>query len=212
MKLTCWTILALAASIPSVAAAQYSVHWAAPVAATGPSAYFPIGMPLQLKTRNELNTKDVHSGDRFYLEVAEALIYRGQVVVPVGSIAVGEVMRSERSGNFGKRGELEVRLDYVETPSGPVRISGRSARQGLDQGVLAIGGALFVSWPMMFIHGTSGRLPADSPITAYLADDLHFGVQPGSAQAARAGTEAPPQGPRALPARFDPSVFSANRP
>jgi hypothetical protein len=82
----------------------------------------------------------------------------------------------------------------------------------LDQGVLAIGGALFVSWPMMFIHGTSGRLPADSPITAYLADDLHFGVQPGPVQAARAGTEAPPQGPRALPARFDPSVFSANRP
>jgi hypothetical protein len=209
VKLTFWASLALATCLPSIAAAQYSVQWAAPAPAGGASAYFPMGMPLHLTTRTELNTNDARSGERFYLEVAEPLVYRGQVVVPVGSIAVGEVMRSERSGNFGKRGELEVRLDYVETPSGPVRISGRSARQGLDQGVLAIGGALFVSWPMMFIHGTSGRLPADSPIIAYLADDLHFRVQPGSAQAQQGASDAPP---RVLPARFDPSVFSSNRP
>lgn len=210
MKPTFWASLTLAACIPSIAAAQYSVQWAAPTSsAPGASAYFPMGMPLQLTTRTELNTKEARSGDRFYLEVAQPLIYHGQVVVPVGSIAVGEVMRSERNGNFGKRGEIEVRLDYVETPSGPVRISGRSARHGLDQGVLAIGGSLFVSWPMLFIHGTSGRLPADTAITAYLADDLHFTVH---ADTARAGLDGAKSAPRALPARFDPSVFSANRP
>lgn len=209
MKLTFWTGIALVTCIPSLAAAQYTVQWAAPVAARGPTSYFPMGMPLHLTTRTELNTKEARSGDRFYLELAEPLVYHGQIVVPVGSIAVGEVMRSERNGNFGKRGEIEVRLDYIETPSGPVRISGRSARQGLDQGVLAIGGALFVSWPMMFIHGTSGRLPADSAITAYLADDLHFTVHADTAQA---GLDGAAPAPRALPARFDPSVFSANRP
>jgi hypothetical protein len=209
MKPTFWASLTLAACIPSIAAAQYSVQWPAPTStATGASAYFPMGMPLQLTTRTELNTKEAHSGDRFYLEVAEPLVYHGQVVVPVGSIAVGEVMRSERNGHFGKRGQLDVRLDYVQTPSGPVRISGRSARQGTGQGVLAIGGALFVSWPMMFIHGTSGRLPADSPITAYLADDLRFAVRPETTQAA----QVTPDAVRPLPARFDPSVFSANRP
>ncbi|WP_010185573.1 hypothetical protein [Sphingomonas sp. PAMC 26605] len=209
MKLGFWANVALAGCIPSIAAAQYSVHWAAPAPAGAASSYFPMGMPLQLTTRTELNTKEARSGDRFYLEVAQPLVYHGEIVVPVGSIAVGEVMRSERNGNFGKRGEIEVRLDYVETPSGPVRISGRSARQGLDQGVLAIGGALFISWPMMFIHGTSGRLPADTPITAYLADDLHFTAHPAAAHAAFDGA---PSAPRVLPARFDPSVFSANQP
>lgn len=212
MKLSYWASLALATCVPSLAAAQYSVQWAAPAAATGPSAYFPMGMPLQLTTRTELNTKEAHSGDRFYLEVAEPLVYHGQVVVPVGSIAVGEVMRSERNGHFGKRGQLDIRLDYVQTPAGPVRISGRSSRQGTGQGVLAIGGALLVSWPMMFIHGTSGRLPADSPVTAYLADDLRFAVRPESLQAAQVVPDVVPQGPHPLPARFDPSVFSANRP
>ncbi|MEG3178280.1 hypothetical protein U1872_18715 [Sphingomonas sp. RB3P16] len=211
-KLTLWASLALTAGIPSIAAAQYSVQWAAPAPATGVSAYFPMGMPLQLTTRTELNTKQSNPGDRFYLEVAEPLVYRGQVVVPVGSIAVGEVMRAERNGHFGKRGQIEVRLNYVQTPEGPIRLSGRSSRHGMDQGLLSIGGALLVSWPMVFIHGTSGRLPADTAITAYLADDLHFSVRATAPQVAQAVNAGAPRAPRALPARFDPSVFSANRP
>lgn len=209
MKLVFLAGVGLASLAPSIASAQVNVQWAAPVA-TGPHAYFPMGTALQLMTRTELNTKDVHAGDRFYLQVAEPLVYRGQVVVPVGSIAVGEVMRAEHNGVFGKRGELEVRLDSVETPSGPVRLSGRTARNGHDQGVLAIGGALFISWPMLFIHGTSGRLPAETPVTAYLADDLRFGLQPESLQAAMVTPDAL-QAPRPLPARYDPAVFSENQ-
>lgn len=212
MKLTLWAGIALASLVPSIAGAQYTVQWAAPAAATGAVSYFPMGTPLQLATRTELNTKDSHAGDRFYLEVAEPLVYRGQVVVPVGSIAVGEVMRSERNGHFGKRGQLDIRVNYVETPSGPIRVSGRTTRQGNGQGVLSIGGALLVSWPMMFIHGTSGRLPAETPVTAYLADDLRFNVQPGTMQATAARPDAGRQGPRPLPAHFDPSVFSGNSP
>jgi hypothetical protein len=135
-----------------------------------------MGTPVKLATRTELNTKDVRTGDRFYLEVAEPIVYRGQIVVPAGAFAVGEVMRAERNGIFGKRGELAVRLNALQTPSGPVRLSGRSGRKGKQQGVLAIGGALVIAWPMMFIHGTSGRLPADTVLTAYLAEDLRFSL------------------------------------
>lgn len=212
MKRVMCAAIALTSIMPSIADAQYAVQWTAPAAAPGPVSYFPMGTALQLKTRTELNTKDNHPGDRFYLEVAEPLVYRGQVVVPAGSIAVGEVMRAERNGHFGKRGQLDIRIDYVETPSGPIRLSGRAARQGTGQGLLSIGGALFISWPMIFIHGTSGRLPAETPVTAYLADDLRFNVQPGTAQVAMATPDVGSAGPRALPARFDPAVFSANRP
>ncbi|MGY2737328.1 hypothetical protein [Sphingomonas sp. UYP23] len=204
--------VALAACLPSMAAAQYNVQWAAPASSAGRMASFPMGTPLQLATRTELNTKDSHAGDRFYLEVAEPLMYRGQVVVPVGSIAVGEVMRSERNGHFGKRGQLDIRINHVETPSGPVRLSGRTARHGYGQGLLSIGGALLVSWPMIFIHGTSGRLPAETAVTAYLADDLRFNLQPSSTQAVAAMPDGDRQTHRPLPASFDPSVFSSTGP
>ncbi|WP_242138426.1 MULTISPECIES: hypothetical protein [unclassified Sphingomonas] len=210
MKASVWTCVVLAAVSPVGAVAQDVVQWSAPVAATGRTAYFPMGTALHLKTRTELNTKDNQAGDRFYLEVAEPVVYRGQVVVPAGSLAVGEVMRSEKNGYFGKRGQLDVRLNYVQTPSGPVRLSGRAARKGLDQALLAIGGGVVVAWPMLFIHGTSGRLPADTPVVAYLADDMRFTLQPDSEQAVAAMEDRSGQAERVLPARFDPSVFSGS--
>lgn len=202
--------IVLASLVPAVASAQYSVRWSAPAPTNGAYAYLPMGTPLQLTTRTELNTKDNHAGDRFYLEVAEPIVYRGQVIVPVGSIAVGEVTRSERNGHFGKRGQLAIRLSHVETPSGPVRLSGRLERNGQGQGLLAIGGGAVVAWPMLFIHGTSGRLPADTAVTAYLADELRFNVQSDTVQASVAVPDT--QSRRAVPARFDPSVFTSTGP
>ena len=199
--------LALASVTASAATAQNVVVWQAPASPhNGPVAHFPMGTELQLTTRTELNTKYSNAGDRFYLEVAEPLMYRGQVVVPVGSVAVGEVAQSERNGYFGKKGKMAVRLLYVQTPSGPVRLSGRLTRDGTGQGLVAIGGAAIVAWPMLFIHGTSGRLPADTAMTAYLADELRFTVQPG---AVHAGLAVIPDGATAAPAGLTPGRFNA---
>lgn len=189
--------------------AQTSVVWAAPTAGveTGRRSYFPVGTPLALVTRTELSTKQNKPGDRFYLEVAESLSYNGQIVVPVGSIAVGEVTRAERNGHFGKKGKMDVRLLYVETPSGPIRLQGRAADTGKSGLILAAAGVALVTPLAFFIHGTSARLAAGTPITAQLADDLTFAVRDMSMQPAVA--IATPVRSGALPARFDPSVFSA---
>jgi hypothetical protein len=210
MKLVYGACLALFAAAPATVSAQEIVQWAAPLPPSGRTVSFPMGTPVRLTTRTELNTKQNRPGDRFYLEVARPISYRGQVVIPAGAVAVGEIMRAEHNGMFGKRGEIAVRMNYVQTPSGPVRLSGRIARNGLGQELLSIGGALFVSWPMMFIHGTSGRVPADTPVIAYLADDLRFSVQPGVEQSETALAPLP-DGERALPVGFDPSVLSDAR-
>ncbi|SFP72327.1 hypothetical protein [Sphingomonas rubra] len=201
-------IVAVAATVSTGVAAQEVISWGAPIATTGAYSYFPMGTALHLTTRTELNTKQHRAGDRFYLEVAEPLIYRGQVVVPVGSVAVGEVMRAERNGHFGKRGKLDIRLLHVQTPSGPIRLTGRSSREGVGQGALSIAGGILVAWPMFFIHGTSGRVPADTSVTAYLADDLRFAIQSPTAQTARIAYPDKQEQAKILPARFDPSVFN----
>lgn len=199
------------AGICGTATAQDVVQWSAPPAAMhGQYSYFPMGTPLRLMTRTELSSRDAHPGDRFYLEVAEPLVYRDQVVVPAGSTAVGEVARVERNGALGKRGEMGVRLLYVQTPSGPIRLSGKTEGIGKGQQLLAIGGAAVIGWPMIFIHGTSARLRADTPITAYLADDLRFPVGGGSYR--QTASYDAPLPVRPLPARFDPAAFGSVRP
>jgi hypothetical protein len=210
MRLAFSTGAVFAVLAPIAASAQEIVQWTAPVAATERTAFFPMGTPVQLTTRTELNTKEVHSGDRFYLEVAEPVVYRGQVVIPVGAVAVGEVMRAERNGHFGKRGKIDIRLNYVHTPNGPVRLSGHAGRQGTGQGLLAIGGAVVLWAPIMLvIHGTSGRVPANTPMTAYLADDLRFRVEASAVQAELAVPDATGQRPTAT--RLEAATYTSAR-
>ena len=193
------------------AGAQEVVYWSAPpVADHGAYSYFPMGTPLRLTTRTELSTRNNRPGERFDLVVSEPLVYRGQVVVPAGAPAVGEVMRIERNGAAGKRGEMAVRLLYAQTPSGPVQLWGRTERAGNNQKMLAIGGAAVVAWPMIFIHGTSARLPADTVITAYLANDLRFPVMADARAAGGYGGRVLAAA-QPLPIRFDPAAFSGVR-
>ena len=201
---------AMASVLSGTASAQSSYHWPVQATQAGPGVrtYFPMGTGLALRTRTEANTKQMKPGDRVYLEVAESLTYRGQIVVPVGAPVVGEVVRSERNGHFGKRGTIEMRLLYAETPFGPVRLSGGTAASGKQTTAWSIAGAAFVAWPLMFWHGTSGYIRQGTPLTGYLAEPLMFNAAPTVPQVATA-TSVQPDDARALPARFDQNVVSA---
>lgn len=193
----------------SAAQAQTVVHWPAPVSAAAAESmsYFPMGTPIVLTTRTQVSTKDNKPGDRFYLEVAESISYRGEVVLPAGAVAVGEVVRSDRNGHFGKKGKIDIRLLYIETPNGPVRLSGRVADEGTSGAIASFATIAFVSGLGFLIHGTSAHIPFGTTVTAYLAEDMRFRTRPTLVQASPAAPEA-----RRLPARFDPSVFSNNIP
>ncbi len=183
------------------AAAQNFVYWPAPAAVTGtpvPMSYFPMGTPLTLRSRTQVSTKVNKPGDRLYLDVAESLSYRGQVVVPAGSVAVAEVAAVQRNGHFGKKGKLEIRLLYIDTPSGPVRLSGQANDEGTSGTITSVATILFASPLGFLVHGTSAQLPPGTLVRAYLADDMQFAVQPQSQVAAM---QAYPD--RTLPVSFE---------
>lgn len=173
--------VAIASSVPGSAQAQEAVYWPATISSSeaGVKTYFPLGTAIALRTRTEVNTKQSKPGDRVYLEVAEGLYYRGQVVVPVGAPALGEVVRSERNGHFGKKGKIEIRLIQVQTPYGPVRLSGGTAVEGRGASLLSIGGAVAtLGLAPLLIHGTSGYISHGTPVNGYLADTLIFTARP----------------------------------
>ncbi len=170
---------ALLALASTAAMAQDVYHWPAPAAYTGHEQkwFFPMGTPLTLATRTQISTKDARPGDRIYLRVAESLTFDGQVVVPVGAPAVGEVVRSDRNGHFGKKGKLDINLLYVQTPSGPVQIEGVTNKEG-SSGTVASFATIAIVSPLGFlIHGTSATIPFGSTIHAYLAEPLRFTEQ-----------------------------------
>jgi hypothetical protein len=146
-----------------------------PTIASAQDYYVQSGYPVMLMTRTELSTRDNRAGERFYLEVAENVVAKGQVIIPVGSIAVGEIVSSERNGHVGKSGKMAVRVLYIDTPTSHIPLSGQRSSKGKSGTWPVIGTAMFVSiLGSFFIHGTSAKIRAGTPLQAYLADDLRF--------------------------------------
>lgn len=199
---------ALTLAYGGIAQAQDTIHWAAPVtsAQAGEMTYFPMGTPLTLSTRTQVSTKDNKPGDRLYLDVAETLSYRGQPVIPAGSVAVAEVVRADHNGHFGKKGKLDVKLLYVETSSGPVRLSGQAYDEGTSGTITSVATMALVSPLGFLVHGTSAHIPFGTVVKAYLAENMRFYEQPVS-QVVDARIVQPDMAPQPLPARFDPRAF-----
>lgn len=172
----------LALAMGGAAQAQQTIWWPAPVAAAQQQrmSYFPTGTPLMLVTRTVVSTKDNKPGDPLYLYVAEGLSYHGQVVVPAGAVAIGEVGQSDRNGHVGRKGRLAIHLLSIETPSGPVRLGGGAGDEGTSGLAVSIATMALVSPLGFFIHGTSAHLPAGTMVQAYLAEPLRFVERPGA--------------------------------
>jgi len=201
---------AIVGMLSSACQAQDVFNWPAPPRSDGPTQfrYFPMGTPLVLRTTTQVSTKDSKSGDRIYLEVAEPLTFRGQVVVPAGSPAVGEVVRSDRNGHFGKKGKIDIRLLYVQTPFGRFRINGHDSDEGTSGTITSFATIAFISPLGFLIHGTSAHIPFGSTVKAYLAEPLRFVEQPPAPALA---TVQPDSSAAPLPASFDPSVFGGQK-
>lgn len=168
---------ALASLSAATAQAQSTFMWPAPPSTVDGKVFkyfLPIGTPVLLRTRTQVNTRESHLGDRVYLEVAETVAFRGQPVIPVGAPVTAEVVQIQRNGHFGRKGKITVRLIEAQTPSGPVALSGTAYDEGKSGTVASFGTMAFVSVLGFLIHGTSGNIEAATPVQAYLAAPLNF--------------------------------------
>ncbi len=133
------------------------------------------GTPVTLRTMNELTTNGKHLkvGDRFALEVAEAVALDGQVVVPAGSNAVGEVTSIRNKGMWGKSGNIETRLLYVIANSRKIRLRGSVGDKGQKAGGGAIATSAIVFLPAgFFMTGTSAVVRSGTMVAGLVDEDV----------------------------------------
>ena len=171
------TFAMLAGLLASTAAQAQDTYYWQPIPSASDSAqryYLPMGTPIMLTTRTQVSTKDNKPGDRIYLDVAENVTFRGQVVIPTGSVAVAEIARADRNGHFGKKGKIDLKLLYAQTPWGPVRLDGHQSKEGKSGTAASIATIAFVSVLGFLVHGTSATIPFGTTVKAYLAEPLAF--------------------------------------
>jgi hypothetical protein len=126
----------------------------------------------------EVNSRSAKVGDRFKLRVDAPVMIDGVVAIPVGATALGEVVTVSGTSAAGGRGQLSLRLLYVDTPFGQVALSGTQGSEGkgntggvvlgvLGFGLLGLlnkgGNAMFKAGDIISGYIESGETSAQAP-------------------------------------------------
>lgn len=172
-------------SVATAAPAEVKPVQPAVVIAPAPASdIIRVGTPIALKLSEELTTKEkqVHVGQRFNLEVAEALQVGDQVVIPVGTPAIGEVTEVRNKGMWGKSGHIAAHVLYLRVGSRQIRLTGTFDEKGTTGTAGVVTSVALVPLAGFFVTGTSAHLPLGMPVKAFIDEDVPLAIdaKPGA--------------------------------
>lgn len=182
------------ASIPAIAAAKDKKEKDAEPALPPPTA--PPGvlvpdMTIKLITVGKYKSGDAKKGSRVNLRVDDDVVdAEGKVLIRKGTPAYGTVTASRKSGLFGKRGLLDISIDYTTAVDGQrVPLRATKARAGKSAAGATIAAVVLLAPLALFIKGGNVTLKEGTEIVGYIDDTLRIGGQ--STAAAGSPTEKP---------------------
>ncbi len=162
----------LLAAVPVAAAAQPVRQSQAPI-----RLLLRAGTGISMETREPLSSRTARQGQRVALEVKDSVRVDGHVVIPRGTAAVGEVARVVHRGKFGKSGKLELRAMFIELGGRRIRLEGSTGDRGKSATAPVVAGVLLIGATASLITGKSAILPAGSPLSASVWQDVTLEVR-----------------------------------
>lgn len=79
------------------------------------------GTKIRVAMDNEINSRVASAGDTFTTTLAEPLIIRETVILPVGTVIEGRITKVRRAAAGGKNGSLTVSFDTIHFTNGAKR-------------------------------------------------------------------------------------------
>ena len=178
--------------VSSVAAAQGTAPQAKVITPVSAITQVPAGTgvlragtPVALKMSEQLTTKgkNLRVGQRFQLQVAEPVTVNGQVVIPAGSPATGEVTTVRNKGMWGKSGGINARLLFVRANGQQIRLTGQIDDKGKTGTAGVVGAIAFVPVAGFLVTGTSAVIPLGAPVSGFVDEDVPVAFAAGGAPA-----------------------------
>lgn len=84
----------------------------------------PLGTSVILEFIDPVNSRSSKVGEKVRLSVAQALEWNGQVVIPEGAPAIGEIIHIAKARAGGKAGELIIAARYIEWGNRQIPLKG----------------------------------------------------------------------------------------
>jgi hypothetical protein len=126
---------------------------------------------VPLRMLESLSSNTAVPGAQFRLEVTDDINVDDMVVIPAGSVAMGEVVHAAKSGMLGKAGELSVSARFVVVGERSIKLRAALGSSGKSNTTVA-----FLFSP--FIHGGQLVIPEGTEVVARIAADEIFPVPP----------------------------------
>jgi hypothetical protein len=132
------------------------------------------GTPVNLKLSQELTTKEkvLRVGQRFQMEVSDPVMVAGQIVVPAGSPAVGEITEVRNKGMWGKSGHLTASILHLTVNGRQIRLTGTFDDKGVTGTGAVVGAVLLLPLAGFFTTGTSARIPMGAAVKGFIGEDV----------------------------------------
>jgi hypothetical protein len=197
MKTSTWLLAALAAVGPAWVCAQTSTSVASPASDATSSVVapesdttaaipavtlaiaaeeccrIPAGAAVELEIAQALSSAAQKRGDKFAIRLQAPLLHAGAVVIPAGTVGVGEIVHADRSHGGGKPGELLLAARYLEFDGAQIPLRAlKFGGQGQDKTKVALGVSMAIGPLAHFIRGKEIEIPAGTIVTAKLAQDF----------------------------------------
>lgn len=131
-------------------------------------------VPLAMSETITTNGKKLRVGQRIHLQVASPVMLGSAVVIPVGSLAEGEVTDVRNKGMWGKSGRIEARVLNVRVGDRLIRLSGTFDDKGVTGTAGVVAAVVLIPIAGFFVTGTSATIPAGSGVKAFLDEDLRI--------------------------------------
>lgn len=134
----------------------------------------PEGTEFRVRLEDELSSKTATEGDRFTVSLVDDVSLPGGVVLHAGYRGVGEVVNAEKSGRVGKKGQLNIRVNYLRVGEERIRLRGSKGSEGSGNtgnmvAAIAFGGAFG-----LLVKGKSANLAKGTQFTAFSDSDTEL--------------------------------------
>lgn len=147
----------------------------------------PSKTPLMLEFTNEVSSKTAVIGAPVQFELAEDLVLDQKVIIPQGTVVIGEIIHVQKSGFGGRAGELILAARTIEFNNLHIKlrslkpIAGTYVGKNNSDASYAAGVAAAVTVPVLgfaavFITGGEIVIPPGARATALVAEDTPIDV------------------------------------
>ena len=149
---------------------------AAPPTAAGRLGAGPAGTELAFEMVDSLSSRTSQRGDRFALKLTAPLTLDGQLLVPAGTLAVGEVVHADRAKAGGQAGELVLAARYLDWDGRQLPLKAFRTGLGRNRTDTAMGVMVAAGVAGFLVRGGQIEIAAGSPITATLREAVELPV------------------------------------